>query len=50
MQSKKRKSPFIFDKPSGKLPKYDKDNDILLDLHTKMKRQIEKIRTKFSAR
>ena len=37
MGEKKKKSPFLTDKPTGTLPKRDKDDSLLLNLNRKMK-------------
>ncbi|CRK83213.1 hypothetical protein [Neobacillus massiliamazoniensis] len=44
MGEKKKKNPFLTDKPSGTLPKRDKDNSLLLNLNKKMKDNIDKLK------
>jgi len=41
---RKKKSPFLVEKPSGSLPKRDKDHSLLLNLHKKMKDNIDKLK------
>jgi hypothetical protein len=41
---RKKKSPFLMDQPSGSLPKRDKDHSLLLNLHKKMKDNIDKLK------
>lgn len=43
MGEKKKKSPFLTDKPSS-VPKRDKSNDPLLRLNEKMKNNINKLK------
>jgi hypothetical protein len=44
MGEKKKKSPFLSNKPSGTLPKRDRDDSLLLNLNRKMQVQIDKIK------
>ncbi|MED4676788.1 hypothetical protein [Bacillus nitratireducens] len=44
MGEKKKKSPFLTDKPSGTLPKREKGDSLLLNLNKKMKENINKLK------
>lgn len=44
MGENKKKSPFLSDKPTGTLPKRDKDDSLLLNLNRKMKDHIDKLK------
>ncbi|MEH7415360.1 hypothetical protein V7266_08785 [Neobacillus drentensis] len=44
MGVKKKKSPFLTDKPSGTLPKRDRDESLLLNLNEKIKDNIDKLK------
>lgn len=44
MGEKKKKSPFLMDKPSGTLPKREKDDSLLLNLNRKLKDNIDKLK------
>jgi hypothetical protein len=44
MGEKKKKSPFLSNKPSGTLPKRDKDDSLLLNLNRLMKVHIDKLK------
>jgi hypothetical protein len=44
MGEKKQRSPFLTNKPSGTLPKRDKDDSLLLNLNRKMKDHIDKLK------
>ncbi|MCM3216245.1 hypothetical protein [Niallia taxi] len=46
MTSKKRKSPFLLEKPSGKLPKIDLEQDVLLELNARLKFKLQQLKTK----
>ncbi len=41
---RKKKSPFLTDKPSGTLPKRNRDDSLLLNLNTKIKDNIDKLK------
>jgi len=44
VEARKKKSPFLTDKPSGTLPRRDKDDSLLLNLNRKMKDNIDKLK------
>jgi hypothetical protein len=44
MGEKKKKTPFLKEKPSGTLPKRDQENSLLLNLNKKMKDNIDKLK------
>ncbi|MGW5955749.1 hypothetical protein [Bacillus mycoides] len=44
MGEKKKKTPFLTDKPSGTLPKREKDDSLLLNLNKKIKENINKLK------
>ncbi|MED1201532.1 hypothetical protein [Heyndrickxia acidicola] len=44
MKNKKKKSPLILEKASGKLPKYNKTDDPLLVLNSKIKKKIQELK------
>lgn len=44
MGDKKKKTPFLTEKPTGTLPKRDKENSLLLNLNKKIKDNIDKIK------
>jgi hypothetical protein len=44
VKKKKKKSPLLFDKASGNLPKYDKKADTLLVLNSKIKQKIQELK------
>jgi len=46
MTSKKRKSPFLLEKPSGKLPKGDLEQDVLLELNAELKYKLRQLKMK----
>lgn len=46
MTSKKRKSPFLLEKPSGKLPKGDLEQDVLLELNAELKYKLRQLKIK----
>jgi hypothetical protein len=50
MNTKKRKSPLIKDKPTGTLPTYDKEGDILMNLNKKMESKIQQLKKQLSIR
>jgi hypothetical protein len=50
MSARKRKSPLIKDKPTGVLPTYDKEGDILMNLNKKMGSKIQQLKKQLSIR
>ena len=44
VEVRKKKSPFLTDKPSGTLPRRDEDDSLLLNLNKKMKDKIDKLK------
>lgn len=44
MREKKKKHPFLTNKPTGTLPKREKDNSLLLNLNKEMKDNIDKLK------
>ncbi|MBT2656034.1 hypothetical protein J7E81_12465 [Bacillus sp. ISL-18] len=44
MSVRKKKSPFLLDQPSGSIPKRDQDHNLLLNLHKKLKDNIDKLK------
>ncbi|NRD79622.1 hypothetical protein HPT25_19865 [Bacillus sp. BRMEA1] len=44
MGERKKKSPFLTDKPSGTLPKRNKDDSLLLNLNSKMNENIKQLK------
>jgi len=44
MKEKKKEKTFLTDKPTGTLPKREKDNSLLLNLNKEMKNNIDKLK------